>query len=761
MLFLRNKFNSAARNEARFSGDGFISLDTDTYYSSGDSNIISMSIRPEVRTALLFFMKVDKTPQYISLELLNGLLHFKFSVQGTAIEITSTQPLEMGRWYTVKLARRNMVGELSIDGEPVSENGYREEAGSLQKASHIFVGGLGGGIAEDRVVTRGYVGCMADLKIGPDNVDLHANLDAENVEPTCVEEPKNTLSFVDSNPGYVKMPSVPVDGRLTLSLQFKTGATQGILVYMASMGSMYYVSLSMLEGVLHLHASPNNELRTVDTDGLPIRFNDNAWHTVSIYILNEPDKRTSNSEPKKKIFLQVDDFFLFSTHEVAEIPLVTSAAEPYSLYYGGLPENLRPLMSGVAAHEGPFIGCIRDAVVVDAYQNFKEAESMAGASLGGCGSADFMTIMPTEAPTEVVPVEPEEPEEEEFDPRDLFGGTADFETAKVAGECKLPYVPAYDSDLSAESGMRFGMKPDSFIEYVKKSLPKQMKEKSRFDLEFKTYKKNGLLLFMKDTQEGRSDFFALFINNGRLVFSFDCGSGPSRLATDIDVNDGAWHSVDISRIDNEGKMVVDNVEVKVPDLEQFSFSNTKILEVSSSLFLGGLDDTMKRDPDIKRKLGFGRTFPVVPGFVGCLRKVRFEVMRGGKRRMRPLGKWQKNHHVIPCSEKVEPGYFFGPEGGRIMAFRRFRVGIDFDVNMWIKPRNTSGLLLAVRGQIDMVILQMIDGAIQFSVNNGKGFINAIFKPEVPNQFCNGEWHEIHGEDITVSLEFVLRSALVD
>ena len=95
--------------------------------------------------------------------------------------------------------------------------------------------------------------------------------------------------------------------------------------------------------------------------------------------------------------------------------------------------------------------------------------------------------------------------------------------------------------------------------------------------------------------------------------------------------------------------------------------------------------------------------------------------------------------------KVEPGYFFGPDGGRINAFRRFRVGIDFDVSLWIKPRNVSGLLLAVRGRRDMVILQMVDGAIQFSVDNGRGLINAIFKPDERHQFCNGEWHEIHGK----------------
>ena len=229
-------------------------------------------------------------------------------------------------------------------------------------------------------------------------------------------------------------------------------------------------------------------------------------------------------------------------------------------------------------------------------------------------------------------------------------------------------------------------------------------------MEFKTSKPDGLILFMKDAE--RTDFFAVYIKDGRLVFSFDCGSGPSKLETDFRVDDDVWHSVDVSRIENEGKLVFDSREVKVPDQSRFSFSSTKILEVSPNLYLGGLDNAMKTDPDIKRKLEFGSD-NTVPGFVGCLRQIRFEVTgRNGKRRMRSLGKWQKNSNVIPCSEKVEQGYFFGPEGGRVKAFRRFRVGIDFDVSMMIKPRNISGLLLAVRGRRDSAILQMVDGAIQ-------------------------------------------------
>ncbi len=127
------------------------------------------------------------------------------------------------------------------------------------------------------------------------------------------------------------------------------------------------------------------------------------------------------------------------------------------------------------------------------------------------------------------------------------------------------------------------------------------------------------------------------------------------------------------------------------------------------------------------------------GFVGCLRNFR---LRG-----RLVGKWSRNNKsgVVPCSDKVESGVFIGPGGGSILAARKFRVGLDFDVTMQVKPRNVSGILLAIQGKRgDYLILQLIDGTLVFTVDNGRGPISAKFKPQDDFQFCDGRWHDIHG-----------------
>jgi len=95
------------------------------------------------------------------------------------------------------------------------------------------------------------------------------------------------------------------------------------------------------------------------------------------------------------------------------------------------------------------------------------------------------------------------------------------------------------------------------------------------------------------------------------------------------------------------------------------------------------------------------------------------------------------------TDKVEPGFFFGAGGGRVRAERRFMVGLDFDITMMIKPRNLTGILAAVKGKRDYLLLHMVEGAIVFEVDNGRGAIIATFRPDDQHEFCNGQWHEIH------------------
>lgn len=54
----------------------------------------------------------------------------------------------------------------------------------------------------------------------------------------------------------------------------------------------------------------------------------------------------------------------------------------------------------------------------------------------------------------------------------------------------------------------------------------------------------------------------------------------------------------------------------------------------------------------------------------------------------------------------------------------------------------NGLLLSVHGKKAMLALQLINGTINFTVDNGGGPITAVFTPEKNQNFCDGEWHTV-------------------
>lgn len=74
----------------------------------------------------------------------------------------------------------------------------------------------------------------------------------------------------------------------------------------------------------------------------------------------------------------------------------------------------------------------------------------------------------------------------------------------------------------------------------------------------------------------------------------------------------------------------------------------------------------------------------------------------------------------------------------------FRVGVVIDIKLDIRPRKTSGVLLSVHGRRDFLLLQMVNGVLKFSVDNGKGAISAQYTPPHEHYFCDGNWHTIQG-----------------
>ncbi|KAG8311897.1 hypothetical protein J6590_034486 [Homalodisca vitripennis] len=285
--------------------------------------------------------------------------------------------------------------------------------------------------------------------------------------------------------------------------------------------------------------------------------------------------------------------------------------------------------------------------------------------------------------------------------------------------CKLPLYPASDPAVTPSSGLRFGTKFGSRLEYG--PLPGRLRNKFEFSINIKTVSTEGIILYVHDSKH--IDFIALYLKDGRVHYGYNCGSGAALLESDLSVNDGEWHNVRFSRVQTSGKLIIDDVLIR----EGESRGSTKTINVMPPLYLGGIDPRIS-DNTKTNLMGLNNTFE------GCLKDFTLND--------KPVISPSKSIGVIPCSDNVEAGAFFSAAGGYIKFSDRFRVGVEIDIKLEIKPRDLSGVLVSVHSKRDYLLLQMVDGTVRFSVDNGKGEIWAAYTPPTPHYFCDGQWHNI-------------------
>jgi len=126
---------------------------------------------------------------------------------------------------------------------------------------------------------------------------------------------------------------------------------------------------------------------------------------------------------------------------------------------------------------------------------------------------------------------------------------------------------------------------------------------------------------------------------------------------------------------------------------------------------------------------------VTSSFKGCLANIKLDGQ--------DVGEPPVNNGTIPCSDLTEVGAYFYDNGGFIQLIDAFKVGMNFEASLEIRPRSMSGVIFSVHGSKgDFILLQMIDGQLEFRADNGAGPIIATFIPEMQNKLCDGTWHTI-------------------
>ncbi|XP_058457360.1 laminin subunit alpha [Malaya genurostris] len=740
----------------RFGGNGYVMVDAKSYSFKHRSHIQFRFKAPQdTQDGLLFY--AGRNRHFISVEMKQGAIVFQFKLgqHAEAVTIGSSGMFNDDNWHTVSAEREGAVGKLTVDGNVV----YQETANihifgnvePLKISESMFFGGYPGKINHSEVTTKGFDGCIDDVYILGTKVDLSINQKSLDVRPGCPMKFSSLLSFPPHQFGYVSQPGVVSSNGLQVNIKFRTVQNYGILFYTANNDQSGTFGLTIENGVLVLRSS-KVELNTGD-----LRYSDGEWHAITA--THENDRLT----------LVVDDNDSFVSDEVPP-PLYIGDAE---IYFGGLPKNfITP--KGSIVTPAYFWGCIRDVTVNGQIVNFANLKDKKSAILDHC-SKDIFAISPHEVPL-YYPDGGNEPvlfsgsrfgtddakpdgdkyneiDAEEEEPPKHLPGSKDVEKVTDASStitstepttttttttttkrprpppekpeptCKLPVVP--DQDVDFDAGYRFGTGPFSHIEF--NEIPQKTKKQYEFSLSFKTESSEGVLFYAADSRH--TDFIALYLREGKVFHSFNCGSGSANISSERRYDDNEWHTVQFSRYHNKGKLVVDSED----EVHGESAGNTRTMQVQAPFFVGGVSGGEHYE-DVALNLKIDKNILERDQFVGCINDIQaFN---------RPLGAPSNITQTIPCSSQIESGMFFGKGGGFVKLREKFKVGTELTVSMDIKPRSSTGLLMSVHGKRAFFVLELINGNISLTVNNGDEPFTAMYVPDSSENLCDGQWRTI-------------------
>lgn len=214
-----------------------------------------------------------------------------------------------------------------------------------------------------------------------------------------------------------------------------------------------------------------------------------------------------------------------------------------------------------------------------------------------------------------------------------------------------------------------------------------------------------------------------------MFHSFNCGSGSANISSERRYDDNEWHTVHFSRFHNKGKLVVDSED----EVHGESAGNTRTMQVQAPFFVGGVSGGEHYE-DVALNLKIDKNILERDQFVGCIMDIQaFN---------RPLGTPSNITQTIPCSSQIETGLFFGKGGGFVKLREKFKVGTELTVSMDIKPRSTTGLLMSVHGKRAFFVLELVNGNISLTVNNGDEPFTAMYIPDPSENLCDGQWRTI-------------------
>ncbi|KAK0397427.1 hypothetical protein QR680_002123 [Steinernema hermaphroditum] len=673
--------------DSEFSDESGISFNGNGYmvHSLGPWNprkktIFLLSFLTYSPDGMLFY--IGQNRDYMALELIGGHVTLTFDV-GSGLEKIESQKSDYndGKWHTIQVHRNERHAKLEVDGKDHAEGESPGAMFEMAVSDSFYLGGLPSPIQPNFAVEP-FNGCLKNLKLESKYVRLSKAIMSKGTQKSCRNRNVRVVSFL-SERAVAEFEGIAVGPKVDLTLRYKTHEQKAVIAAITHEDTDV-LRILVDDGYIVVESNENDVLKTELSSA-----SDGNWHYLTI------------SRQSGKLRVDIDDLY----GNERELGDSGNGEENCTVSFGRQPDS-----------NEFFTGCIGDATLNGELLDFSKA-SVKEVRRTGCTLSD--TIPGLEV-SEVTTTKPRSaPVDEDIEE---VAGLPTTPLPKVPkanirapGSCALQPTPLGERDDS--TGIRFGLKPNSRIEVPR---PKSFNEMSVFTTEIRPTAANGIIMFA--TNQKHTDFMTVYLVNGYINFTYSAGNSKVVLTSNRSLLDDEWHTVRVECEGMAGTLYIDDVLEASGKAADGSYS----MNLQSSIYIGGLPTTL---------LPFAtRTLPGVKSqFAGCMRNFKLNDKK-------PEDDLQE-FGTVPCDTYLEDGISFGKEGGYVTLLPHLTVGSSFTLEMEIKPRTKNGVLLTV-GVLEFLNLQLVNGSLKFSVDNGAGVESVIYIPLADNSLCDGHWHQV-------------------
>ncbi|XP_051709471.2 pikachurin isoform X2 [Oryctolagus cuniculus] len=570
---------------------------------------ITLEFRAEAEDGLLLYCGESEHGRgdFMSLAIVRRSLQFRFNC-GTGVAIlVSEARIKLGAWHTVTLYRDGLNGLLQLNnGTPVSGQSQGQYS-KITFRTPLYVGGAPSAywLVRATGTNRGFQGCVQSLEVNGKRIDMRPwplgkALSGADVgecssgicdEASCVNggtctavkadsyiclcplgfkgrhcEDAFTLSipqFRESLRSFAATPW-PLEPRhylsfMELEITFRPDSGDGVLLYSYDTDSKDFLSLNMAGGHVEFRfdcGSGTGVLRSEE----PLTLG--HWHELRV------------SRTAKNGILQVDKQKVVEGMAEGGFTQIKCNTD---IFIGGVPsyDDVKK-NSGVLK---PFTGSIQKIVLNDRTIHVKH-DFTSGVNVDNAAH-----------PCLGAPC--------------THGGSCRPRKEGYECDCPLGFEGLHCQKAITEAIEIPQFTGRSYLMYDNPDILKRVSgSRSNAFMRFKTTAKDGLLMWRGDSpMRPNSDFIALGLRDGALVFSYNLGSGVASIMVNGSFNDGRWHRVKAVRDGQSGKITVDDYGARTGK----SPGMMRQLNINGALYVGGM-----------KEIALHTSRQYMRGLVGCI-----------------------------------------------------------------------------------------------------------------------------------------------